>query len=730
MEYFAHTRDDDGKQPLKEHLINTALEAETFAIKQLKTSARLTGLLHDLGKYQLAFQKRLEGGVRVDHSVCGAKEAEKIFGKTAIGDIFAYIAAGHHTGLPDRGNKGENENSSTLAARLEKPCDDYSAWQSEIALPETRTVIKEIVSFFGNGNFEEKYQFIIRYLYSCLTDADFLDTERYATGQERRHKSVSWDDCCQRLDQKLSSFMIKTQVQTVRTQLQRQALSHINVDSPIYLLDMPTGSGKTLCSLAFALHRAVLTGKKRIIYVIPYTSIIEQTAKILEELFPDVPILRHSSNIDYDELIQEALRGKPQNYCDEGIRTKEILKKATENWDVPIIVTTNVQFFESIFSNRSSKLRKLHNMAESMLIFDEIHMLPISWFIPCMQAVNQLTTSYGSEALFLTATMPDFASLTQDYLDQALDIYDLLPDKTQYKTFETCTFEDIGDTPVLQLIDGTKNTLVVCNQKRTAEELYTKYSGSDKYCLSTYLTPRDRSRIIQEIKDKMEKTRQSDCANCVTVFSTSLIEAGVDLDFDCVMREYAGLENILQTAGRCNREGLRSREESKVYLFQTERVPQGDLQIRANIAKSIIQKYGTESIRRTQCIREYFDILYRAQKQTMKNLSKENKARPQAIDFKKIADQFRLIDTTTVGIVIPTKNNTEDIAAFKAGHGSLRKLRQDSATVSFSELKQLISAGVLSEWNGTFVLERSDLYSFQTGLNISGIFGKDIMYGS
>lgn len=727
MRYFAHTRENGEKQLLKEHLNGTAALAESFAIAPLKISARLTGLLHDLGKYQPGFQKRLDGGASVDHSVCGAKEAKEIFDGNAIGDIFAYIAAGHHAGLPDRGNEGENENSSTLAMRLKKSCEDYSAWQSEITLPDKGAVINELVAFFGEKDFAEKYQFLIRYLYSCLTDADFLDTERFVAGRKREHKTVSWAECSEALKQKISSFTAATDVQKARAELQRQALSHAEETSPIYLLDMPTGSGKTLCSLAFALRRARLTGKKRIIYVIPYTSIIEQTAQILEELFPDVPVLRHSSNIDYDELIREALHGKPEDYDSEDIRVKEILKKATENWDVPIIVTTNVQFFESIYGNRSGKLRKLHNMAESMLVFDEIHMLPVSWFIPCMQAVEQLTNSYCSEALFLTATMPDFAALTQDYLGHALPVLDLISDKSLYSIFETSIFEDIGDTPVFCRIDGTQNTLVVCNRKQTTEELYNAYPGANKYCLSTYLTPRDRSRIIKEIGDRIKNTKEDASAEPVTVFSTSLIEAGVDLDFDVVMREYAGLENILQTAGRCNREGTRAREESKVYLFTTEHAPRGELQIRANVARDIIRKNGTGSLRQARHIREYFDIVCRAERHAMKDLSGPRGKDPRAIDFKKIAEEFRLIDTTTVGIIIPNEQNAAEIAALKAGHGNLRRLQKDSATVNFGELKRLIGAGVISEWNGTFVLERPDLYSKCTGLRISEALGNDII---
>ncbi len=730
MKYYAHTREDENRQLLKDHLEGVAELSAAFAFPELKECARLAGLLHDLGKYQAAFQRRLEnsGGERVDHSICGAKQAEVLFGNSAAGDIFAYIAAGHHAGLPDRGNIGENETESTLAARLKKPCGDYSAWYTEITLPAKELVSAELQKFIDAKDPSLDYEFIIRYLYSCLTDADFLDTERFVSGRERAHIPAIWEDCLERLNKKRLSFQAETALQRARAELQRQALSYADVASPFYLLDMPTGSGKTLCSLAFALERARRTGKKRIIYVIPYTSIIEQTAQTFEELFPDVPILRHDSTIDFDELIQETLHGKSPQPDDEGVRTADILKKATENWDVPIIVTTNVQFFESIYSNRSGKLRKFHNMAESMLVFDEVHTLPIPWFVPCIQAVEQLTARYRSEALFLTATMPDFAALTAQYLGHALPVFDLLPDKSLYTVFEKCTFEDLGRAEILPRLDGSRDTLVVCNRKRTAEELYRAYAGEQKYCLSTYLTLRDRTRIIDEIKKHLRAVKEGRVEAPVTVFSTSLIEAGVDLDFACVMRESAGLDSVLQSAGRCNREGARSKEESKVYIFRTEDLSRGDLQIRANAAEGILRERGVRSLTDAQSIRDYFDILYRAQRQSMKNFTESRARKPFSVDFRKIAEEFHLIDAATVGIVIPNKENAEAVAALKAGHGDLRKLRQDCASVSFYELKELLAAGVLSEWNGTYVLERPDLYSPDTGLRVHETTGNGMFY--
>ena len=751
--YYAHTKvngkGETEKQLLKEHLHGVADLAASFALPGLSRSAWLAGLLHDIGKYQSAFQSYLEGkGGGVPHALCGAQEARAYLGGSPLWKVFAFLAAGHHRGLQDEGapiapaaaQKETDKNiykKSKLFSVLAEKCGDYSAWKGEIALPDAAAVIAEIRKFFcWKDVTTDDIAFLIRYLYSCLTDADFLDTESFAKGMVRPKFPADWDACKRSVDEKLHALEQKaeTDLQKARAALQKQALSHADVSSPVYLLDMPTGSGKTLCSLAFALERARRTGKKRIIYIIPYTSIIEQTAKAFEVVLPpDVPVLRHDSNIDYDEAVRELLadpkrRDAMRKLIElEGNDAAEILKKRTENWDMPVIVTTNVQFFESIYGNRSGKLRKLHNMAESMLVFDEAHTLPVPWFVPCMRAVEQLTAHYRSEALFLTATMPDFAALTGEYLGHGMPVFDLLPDKSLYPLFEKCTFEDLGGADVLSCLDETKCNLVVCNKKSTAERLYRACPHARKYCLSTYLTPRDRLRILNELKGILSGNEGTKVKTPFTVFSTSLIEAGVDLDFDAVYRECAGLDNLLQAAGRCNRNGRRAKAASKTYIFRTEDGAGGEIRLRANVTEGILREHGTAALTDPARVKEYFRSIYTVAEQRVR----ENAAtggEENALDFQTAAEKFRLIDSTTVGIVIPDGENGTEIGALRAGHGNLRRLRQDSASVGVWELKQLWEDGVLSEYNGTYVLERPDLYARDTGLRVREATGEAITY--
>lgn len=719
MTYYAHTRESGQWQTVKDHLLGTAEKAKSFAIPALKESAYLVGLLHDLGKYSDDFQRRLNGAdIRVDHSTYGAKEIFEKCEGNLLGTIFAYAVAGHHAGLPNLGNKGENSDETALLARIKKPCPDAGAWCGEISLNEGAS-IEELCKFAESDFGPESYEFLIRYLFSCLTDADSLDTENFCSGKERVACDVDWSKYKVILDKVFASFNAVTELQKERAVLQAQAMSNIGKDCGIYLLDMPTGSGKTLCSLDLAIERAAKMGKKRIIYVIPYTTVIEQTADEFGKILSDLPILEHHSNFDFDEDVAERFGAWNVLRADgDDCKIGDIMKQRAENWDAPFVITTNVQFFESIYSNKRSKLRKLHNMADSVIVFDEMHTLPIKYFAPCMRAIEQLTTRYNSEAIFLTATMPDFVGLAKRYLSKDIKMLDLVPDKRGYRVFDKCTFEYIGQADVPSLIDGTKSTLVVCNRKRDAEDMYSKSNAAEKYCLSTYLTPVDRKMIIDEIK------RSLSLGGKPVVFSTSLIEAGVDLDFECVYRELAGIDNILQTAGRCNRNGARSKEESKVYIYSGQPPKSREIGDKASTTKGAISRYGANGLMSPECIKEYFDIFYEASKDGMKGKDMDDAYR---IDFASIAEDFHLIDSMRFGVVIQDQDTKGILAMDKIPFEARRKLQRRSASVTFYELNALIGEGVIEcKENGLYVLTDSSRYDRRTGLKVKEEGGQPI----
>lgn len=724
--YYAHTKENTAKsewQPLKEHLENVALKARDFAANDLKNSSYLVGLLHDVGKYQNSFVKKLEGSnIRVDHSICGAKLILDMLTsakyRLELSYIYASVVAGHHAGLPDFGSTSSDSDSSCLKERLKNKCEDYSAYKAEIGdkidIDSIKTEIQAALKVAPN-EILERYEFIIRHLYSCLVDADYLDTEEFCKGYKRNNINADWAKCELQLENKLRQFEPKTPVQKARKSLQNQALSVLEkhlTDASIYLLNMPTGSGKTLCSAALALRLVRQLGLKRIIYVIPYTSVIEQTAQVMQDIFTELQILQHHSGFDYNEIVEEKLKNKVYS---DGINSNEIIKQHTENWDAPFIITTNVQFFESIYSNRSSKLRKLHNMSDSVIIFDEMHTLPIKHFIYCMRALSQLTKHYNSKAILMTATMPDYKSLWAKYVGNDISMCDLIPDKNLYSVFEKCRFEYLKEVDLLKHIDTTKNNLIVFNTKTSAEEYYTKYNGK-KYHLSTFMTPKDRTKVIEEIKEVMKNGKEK-----IVVFSTSLIEAGVDLDFECVYRELSGLENILQTAGRCNREGKLSKDDSVTYIFTTDKLPRGELSIKAELSKGILEN-DKKVFTKISNIVYYYNSLYYNRDWIMKGREKPS----WDINFKSKAEEFKFIETTTVGVVIPCEDIKIEIEQLETGKCNYRKLGKYSATVSFYQLKELLSQGVVSECNGIFILQSPEYYDAKTGIKFN--FEHDYFY--
>lgn len=316
----------------------------------------------------------------------------------------------------------------------------------------------------------DKIAFLTRYLFSCLVDADSEDTANFCrVGERPRELKGDFGVALDNVNQRLESFQVETELQKARALLQSQAFENAKTTAEIYLLNMPTGSGKTLASVKIALERVILQKKKRIIYVIPYNSIIDQTAEVFNELFQNnLEILRHQSTFDYENIDE----------IDEDY--KEAAKIAIENWgNTKFIITTTVQFFESVYSNKRGKLRKIHNMADSILIFDEAHMMPEKYLQPCLQAVTYITKYLQSEAVFLTATMPDYLSLIRKYAVTDSKIVNLIEDKSLFKKFQKCNYNylgEIGEDELLAKSSLCPSSLIIVNTRKAARKLYKKIS--------------------------------------------------------------------------------------------------------------------------------------------------------------------------------------------------------------------------------------------------------------
>lgn len=724
MEYYAHTREDGERQTVKAHLIGVSKLAEGFSVDFLKPLAKKASYDHDTGKYALKYQWRLDDdNIKFSHAACGALEYKKFADKNdAFAPLMEYCIAGHHTGLMDGGTGADNSDSPTLNGTLKRADEytgdsDYSAYATEIEFAtltqeEITPPYNELRSAKDPTELIERYAFFTKYVFSCLTDADFLDTERFCNKNVERGMSGDFKMALDKLNRELSDMPSNTPLRQARSRIQQQAFDNSVNKSHISILDMPTGSGKTLCSLKLALE----SGKKRIIYVIPYTSIIEQTANKFEKMFGDVlPVLQHHSNYSYDGGTEEEKK------------TAEKLKRTCENWDAPLIITTSVQFFQSIYHYKGSALRKLHNLRDSVIVFDEIHLISTELLRPCLKAVGYITKYLNSEALFLSATMPDYSKLFDKFLPD-VNYNKLVTDRTNFKYFKKCEYKDKGKTTLETIAENAsrcKNALIVVNTKKTAAELYNLVQG-EKYHLSANMTPAHRSRVIEVVRKKLENGEH------ITVVSTSLVEAGVDLDFNTVFRQLSGLDSILQAGGRCNREG--KDDKGYVYVFDIDETYRkgSDLAMRINKTKGLLEKY--QDITSYDCIKEYYDGIFDFNQSRIaeNSIAKYNEQSnsfdrqglmsPYSIPFRSYAMQFEYISADTISIVIDDPNDQtchDLVETLRNGDMSVRRaLQKYSVSVYMNVFKDLYSQGVLNDHGtGIFILENQSYYNNETGLN-------------
>lgn len=710
MEYIGHTSDDGRKQPLLDHLNGTSKLCRENANEFWADIAEFVGQIHDIGKYTSGFQKRINGAenIRVEHAICGAKEVAKAPPKSYV-PMIEYCIAGHHSGLPDGGTKVDGEEDSTLHGRMKRKTGDYSAYENEVKLEYPKDNLRELFDVSNQREIIERYSFFTRYLFSCLTDADFIDTERFVTPNTDRGIGGDFQKAYEKVCEKLNSFKIETKLQESRSIIQEQVYKSVESNANVYTLNMPTGSGKTLCSIRAALKTAIENKKKRIIYVIPYVSIIEQTAKVFEDIFGDVlPVLQHHSNYDFDDDKNE----------DENEITSEKLKRSCENWDAKLIVTTNIQFFESLYHYKGRRLRKLHNLADSVIIFDEIHMLPIDYIQPCLRAIGYVTKYLNSTAILMSATMPNYDKFMKRYMSD-VKIENAVKDTSLFNVFDKCRYEYIGKCELASLAEKAQeydNALIIVNKRKTARELYDICSGN-KYHLSTYMTPLHRSEIIAKIKEDIKNGINT------TVISTSLIEAGVGLDFKAVFREIAGVDNILQSGGRCNREG--KMDMGDVFVFETDggnyqTKKKSDIIIRANITRNLFEEF--ENISTDKCIKEYYGRLlnYKEKKIEENTITAimGNDLRIDGIPFRTYAESFNFIDNQVIGIVIPCDENRGLIKELKDGKLSVkRNLQRYSASVNKDEFKELFQIGIIETLDcGVCILANTDYYKSDVGL--------------
>lgn len=707
MTYLAHIAGDGRKQTAAEHLNGTAercaLFAAPFGAEEL---GRLAGLSHDLGKYSMEFQRRLDNGPKVDHATAGA------FACWRMGQpLAAFAAAGHHGGLPDGGTQGDSPDAGTFLGRMKRAerggLPDCSPWTEEIALPSPAPP--------PCGTEPLSQIFFTRMLFSCLTDADFLDTEAFMDGSPRPEHPAPLDDLWERLQRHISGwFPPQGELNSRRCAVLEQCIRMGKTQPPgLFTLTVPTGGGKTVASLAFALAqaRARARGLRRIIYVIPYTSIIEQTAQEFRTILGAENVLEHHSNAAY-EIDAEA--------TPKTVR----LAQAAENWDMPVVVTTAVQFFESLYANRPSQCRKLHNLAGSVILFDEAQLLPLPCLRPCVHAIAQLVQHYGASAVLCTATQPALGPLFAEFLPGRPAVELCPPELCPPESFRRVCFRQAGrldwDTLSGQL-QQHEQVLCVVNSRKSAQEIFTRLSGEGNFHLSTLMYPAHRRAKLEEIRRRLREGLPC------RVISTSLIEAGVDVDFPAVFREEAGLDSILQAAGRCNREGKRPVSESIVTLFRGEAAPPPLFQTAIGAGRMVLEQY--DDIASREAIQAYFHTLLElkgAEAQDIYGILP--KIRTELFPFQSVAERFHMIDSPTRTVYIPLGAGAELVGRLRAGERSralFRQLGHYGVSIYENHFAALDQAGDLERLeDGSAILATLSLYSEETGLSLEADCGK------
>jgi len=725
--YYAHSGDKVDKsdwQLLSDHLRCVGdIAKENARYFDADVLAEIAGLLHDFGKYTDEFQRRLEGGKRVDHATAGAQLAINKWGH--FGKLLAYAIAGHHAGLANGIDAGNDR--STLDARLKKIIPELDAtWKGEIVLPEQLSFpeIKTKESFEGF-----QLAFLTRMLFSCLVDADFLDTEKFYLELEGKQQERGKYPSLEKLQQALNSYLellknkaahnSESNVNTLRQEILEHSRQQALLEPGLFSLTVPTGGGKTLTSMAFALDHAIAHQLRRVIYVIPFTSIIEQNADEFRKAFAEVGgdvVLEHHSALD-----DETFKDKQE--------TKDKLRLAMENWDSPVVVTTAVQFFESLFADRTSKCRKLHNISGSVIILDEAQMLPLKLLRPTMAAIDELARNYKCSVILCTATQP--ALLSPDFYNGFENVREIAPDPERlYSELDRVTVEHIGEQTDEQLknrIDDAQQILVIVNNRRHARTLFDLIGQADgHYHLTTLMCAQHRRKVLAVVRKRLVEGK-----TCKLI-STSLIEAGVDVSFPIVMRAETGLDSVAQAAGRCNREGRWQKEESRVLVFTSSewKAPPEVDQFSASLRHVLRNHEG--DLLAPAAIKAYFEDVYwrrddgELDAKLLLKTHRDHYAKL-SFPFQNIARDYRVIDSVMRPIIIPYDKNAEDLVealryAERVG-GIARKLQSYLVQVPQQVLAALKAAGVVERihpdrFGEQFILLiNMDLYSDEAGLN-------------
>lgn len=739
MSSVAHIKSNDVKtfevQELLNHLYGTAeLSAKFAAAFKNQEWGWLLGLWHDLGKYSDEFQEyiKVNSGYeeddqkrpKTDHTSAGAILAKEIYPNHW--PPLAYCIAGHHSGLHNFIH--EPNIPGDLSERLKK-----QEFLDKIRSKIPRVLFEKINLNLPIGKPIEANQMHIwiRMLFSCLVDADFLDTERFMNPEssEMRNKYDSLSELKNRFDnhmEKMCKNAPSTAVNSFRNQILRDCIKSGELSPGFFSITVPTGGGKTLSSMAWALVHALKYNKSRIVFAIPYTSIITQTAQIYRSIFGDENVVEHHSNIVENTDTQQR-------------------KLAAENWDAPIVVTTNVQLFESLYSNKTSRCRKLHNLVNSIIILDEAQMLPPECLQPILTVLKGLVDDYGVSVMFSTATQPaltgriggsgknTFYGIPTESVREVVQNVDTLA--SELKRVDIHLPQNINETiewsVIAEELQQHEQVLCIVNTRNQCRELH-ELMPKDTLYLSRLMCTAHIMDVIDEIKLRLKENKP------VRVISTQLIEAGVDIDFPFVYRAIAGLDSIAQCAGRCNREG-RLNEKNKLGLMKvfvpSTGVPIGLMRKGADTFKELIalETQDENTLLNPKTFHDYFKLFYSKidnfDKPDIKNLL-WNDAGQMKFQFATAARDFRLIDDRgEKTILVEYKEGSNLIQLLKRKGPEpwlMRKLQRYTVSVNEHDFEEIRKASLIVELHGCWIQDYSKLYNQHSGLQLKGKWLEEI----
>ncbi|EEL61425.1 CRISPR-associated helicase/endonuclease Cas3 (plasmid) [Bacillus cereus] len=798
MTYIAHIRESDSQvQTVEEHLLGVKELAETYGEKiGIKHLAGLAGMLHDMGKYTNEFKEYILEAVNnptsspkrgsVDHSTAGGKLLYQLFHtenmipyKGIISEIVGNAIISHHGYLQDFLNpdlespylnrvrdkqlRGFDVTQQFFFKHVMKE-KDFHEYVDKATVELESFLLKE-----SPENAEKQLMFLTKFIFSTLIDADRTNTRLFE--EEKSVESVINSDelfekYYERLMTKINSFKkqqnANTPINMLRADMSDQCDQFAERPSGIYTLSIPTGGGKTLASLRYALKHAKTHNKKRIIYVVPFTTIIEQNAEEVRRILEDEEnILEHHSNI------VEEVNDHDEN--EDGMASiQQKLKLAKDNWDSPIIFTTMVQFLNVFYAKGNRNTRRLHNLSEAIIIFDEVQKVPVSCVSLFNQALNFLKIYTRSSIVLCTATQPAL-----DFVEQKLDINTdaeminnldyVIEAFKRVKIIDQATNEifnkDKLKTFIHTKIEEVQSILIVLNTKSVVRDLYTQLQSQGLnipiYHLSTTMCAAHRHKILEEVRECLKEGRKIIC------ISTQLIEAGVDVSFECVVRSLSGLDSIAQAAGRCNRHGEKGIQNVYVIDYEEENLSYlKEIKIGKKITKKILMdlkhndKIHGGHILSREAMKRYFKEYYREFESDLdyfipklkKNMTEllsvpriENSYRRAYIhkhdkkdiplfiinSYQTAAKHFNVIDDITTSVIVPYEEGKDIIAELNSNNSIedlsrlLRKAQQYTVNLfNYEKEKLIINDGLVYYLDGKILALKESAYNDEYGLNV------------